>query len=123
MAFMHAVVRSITSPDAGADPPSRYQPPSPDLFSVYLELEIGPSEGEGADVFGLTVCSPRWLLQQQRPKGFEFMHAALVLERWDPEELERAVHDLCRRTSGIDWKPIALSLGRYLAWEFADYRD
>lgn len=113
----------MLSPDAGADPLDQYRPPTPDLFAVFVEFEIGPSEGPGADLFGLTVCSPRWLVEQPRPKGFEFLSATLVLDRWDVELVWRAVSDRCERTSGVDWSPIAESLSRFLAWEFADYRE
>lgn len=119
---MHAVVRSVMSPDAGADPLEEYQPAEPDLFAVFVEFEIGPSEGEGADLFGLTVCSPRWILERQRSKGFEFVQATLVVDRWDLDLVVRAVCDLCARSAGSDWAAIAASLSRLLRWEFADYR-
>lgn len=119
---VYAVVRSMMSPDAGADPLDQYEPATPDVFSVFVEFEIGPSEGAGSDLFGLTVCSPQWLAEQQRPGGFEFLAATLVLDRWNAASVERAVSDLCRRTSGVEWGQVAESLSRYLAWEFADYR-
>jgi hypothetical protein len=121
MDHMHAVVRSMMSPDAGADPLDQYRPPTSDLFAVFVQFEIGPSEGPGAELFGLTVCSPQWLLQQQWPKGFEFLHSTLVIERWDVELIGQAVGSLCERTSGADWPAIAQSLSRFMAWEFADY--
>lgn len=118
---MRALVHSASSPDIGPDPLSRYEPEVPDLFSVYLQFEIGPSDGDGAEVFGLTVCSPRWLLEHERPKGFEFVQATLVMDKWDASLVERAVSDLCVRAPGADWTSTALSLSRFLRWEFADY--
>ena len=124
MPRVHAVVRSMFSPDPGADPLDQYRPPSTDLFEVFIEFEIGSSETEGSDLFGLTVCSPRSLVERQRrPKGYEFQHAVLVMDRWDAGLIERAVSGLCQQTSGSDWHSIAESLSRFMAWEFADHRS
>jgi hypothetical protein len=46
----------------------------------------------------------------------------LLLDRWDPELVERAIGDLCRRTEGENWHDIAVKLARYGHWEFEDYR-
>ena len=83
----------MMSPDAGADPLDQFRPEDPRIFSVFIEFEIGPSDAAGAELFGLTVCSPQWLADHPRPKGFEFIQATLVVDVWDVDLVVRAVND------------------------------
>lgn len=122
MTLVHAIVHSMMSPDAGADPLDQFQPEDPRIFSVFIEFEIGPSDAAGAELFGLTVCSPQWLADHPRPKGFEFIQATLVVDAWDVDLVVRAVNDLCEQTSAPGWSPIAESLSRFMTWEFSDFR-
>ena len=71
-------------------------------------------------MFQFNVCSKR-LAIEARPKGFAFQRA-LVLDRWSPDLVERAIADLCRHTEGDTWEQVARKLSRYGQWEFEDYR-
>lgn len=96
----------------------------PDDFGVLLEAQIGPSGGHGEEAFYVTVCSPKWLAEATMSgngKGYEFVQHRLVVRRWDPALVRRALADLCTHTSGGDWHEVATKLSRYLAWEFDDY--
>jgi hypothetical protein len=121
---VHAVLQSLESPALEPDTLDSFAPPLADDFGIALSALIGPSEGEGAEVFYLTVCSPTWLARAtmfENSKGFEFIRNRLVVERWDAELIRRAVTDLCLHTSGADWHEVAIKLSRYLYWEFEDY--
>jgi hypothetical protein len=122
---MHAVLKSLSSPDVGADSLETHTPHLPDRFGIYVEAEIGPDGAEGADLFGVTVCSPLWLAEaatRENPKGFEFVRHRLVVDRWDADLIRRAIGDLCVHATGDGWNEIATKLSRYLAWEFEDYK-
>jgi phytoene dehydrogenase-like protein len=96
----------------------------PDDFGIWLTALIGPDGDVGEEVFGVTACSPQWLARTtvtENTKGFEFVRHRLVVSRWDPDLLRRAIGDLCRHTSGSDWPEVAAKLSHYLAWEFEDY--
>lgn len=72
----------------------------------------------------MTVCTAKWLERaelDENAKDFEFVRHRLLVGRWDPDLVRRAVEDLCARTSGRDWREVATRLSRYLAWEFDDY--
>lgn len=111
------------SPDTGVVPFEEYQPPSWECFNILVAAEIGPDDGPGSDTFHLVACSPRWLTEQTRPKGFEFIQGVLLLDFWDAAIVRRAIDDVCLRTSGGSWSEIAISLSRFFQWEFADYRE
>lgn len=121
---VHAVLRSLDSAALLPDTLVTYRPPLPDDFGVLVDLEIGPSQGGGAEIFYVTVCTAKWLGRtalDEDFKGFEFLRHRLLIERWDPSLIRRAVADLCARTDGRDWNEVATRLSRYLAWEFEDY--
>jgi hypothetical protein len=91
-------------------------------FALAATASIGPAGEDGAVLFQFEVCSPSWLAQGSLPMGFAFQRHTLLLERWDPRLLERAVRDLCRRTDDEGWAEIAGKLSRYGLWEFEDCR-
>ncbi len=88
-----------------------------------VTASAGPAGGDGEEQFQFTVCSPSWLSAQPRAKGFAFCRHTLLLERWDPELVDRAIRDLCRRTEGESWTEVASKLSRFGRWEFEDYSE
>jgi hypothetical protein len=118
---MHAVVRYLSSADPGADPLELYRPPAHDHFCLSVAAVVGPSDGPGDETFQLSVCSPAWIAEHDRPKRFEFLQATLVVDEWDLELVRRAIGDLCLHATGETWHEVAMSLSRSMHWEFADY--
>ena len=88
-----------------------------------VTASIGPAGELGQELFQFTVCSPSWLAAEPMRKGYAFLRHILVIERWNPELVERAIGDLCRRVEGDDWHQIAERLARFGHWEFEDYRE
>jgi hypothetical protein len=99
-----------------------FRPEDAGRFRVTVAASIGPAGQDGAELFQFTVCSPQWLAEESLPKGFAFQRHTLLVDRWNPDLVERAIHDLCLRTEGDDWSEIAASLSRFGLWEFEDYR-
>jgi hypothetical protein len=93
-----------------------------ECFGLNLTASIGPADDDGAELFQLTACTARWLAEQDLPKGFAFQRHTLLLQRWDPDLVARAVADLCRHTEGATWNEVATKLSRFAYWEFEDYR-
>jgi hypothetical protein len=88
-----------------------------------VTASIGPAGAAGFELFQFTVCSPGWLAAEQLPKGFAFQRHTLLLEQWDPDVVEPAIGDLCRRTTGEGWGEVESKLSRFGLWEFEDYRE
>jgi Immunity protein 8 len=109
--------------DADGHEVGAFRPDDPVAFSVNLSASVGPAGEEGAEQFQFTVCSPRWQAEQPLPKGFAFQRHTLLVDSWDPDVVERAISDLCRRTEGATWRDVATKLSRFGFWEFEDYRE
>lgn len=118
---MHAELKGLDSLEAPGGL-SDFAPEDPSCFSVLVTASLGPPGTDASDLFSLAVCSASWLEAHPPERGFEFLRHTLVLREWDYALLERAVANLCRRTEGGDWDEVACRIGRYLAWEFEDYR-
>jgi len=124
---VHAVLRSLTSVDCPV-PLDIYEPEQPDHFGLVVAALVGPDEGQGEEIFYVTVCSPTWLAEVTESKngcgkGFQFLRHHLLVNRWDFVLVQRAIDDLCRTTSGRAWTEVAMKLSRFLAWEFEDYEN
>jgi hypothetical protein len=100
-----------------------FEPEDPSNFSLEVAAEIGAAGEEGSDLFYFSVRTARALEHDPPPKGFEFLHGHVLLNRWSYELLLRAIGDLCSKTEGDDWNELATKLSRYGRWEFEDYRS
>lgn len=119
---MRAELKGLDTADADGGDLRAFRPEDRTHFRLDVAASVGPAGEEGAELFQFTVCSPSWLAAAPLPKGFAFQRHTLLLERWDPGLVERAITDLCRRTEGQSWDELAAKLSRFGLWEFEDYR-
>ena len=99
-----------------------FRPEDAQRFRVTVTASIGPAGEEGAELFQFTVCSRLWFAEESLPKGFAFVRHTLLVERWDPELVEKAIRGLCQSRDSDGWNQVATSLSRFGHWEFEDYR-
>jgi hypothetical protein len=119
---MRGVVRSLWSPDIPGGRLGDFAPSDPLDFGLLVEASIGPAGAAGEEVFDIVACSPSWLAA--RPgKGFTWGRGTLLMARWDPAVVERAIGDLCLRSEGEEWQAVARLLGGFMRSEFADFLD
>lgn len=118
---MRAELKSLDAVDAPGGVLTAFHPDDGEHFGLAVAATIGPANETGGELFQFSVCSPSWLADEDRPKGFAFQRT-LVVDRWNPDLVERAIADLCRRTEGDTWEQVARKLSRYGQWEFEDYR-
>ncbi len=120
---MRAELKGLDAADAPGSDLALFRPDDAEHFVLWVTATIGPADHPGEELFQFCVCSPGWLASQSLQKGFAFQRHTLLLERWDPELVERAIGDLCRRTEGTDWSEVGTALSRFGRWEFEDYRE
>ena len=84
---------------------------------------IGPAGAEGEESFDITVCSPKWLLQQHTEQDVILGRHHLIMLKYDFDRLLRAIEALCEEAEAPTWEEVATKLGRFAKWEFEDYRE
>jgi hypothetical protein len=118
---VRAELRGLYCPESPDRTVAGYRPEDAESFEVRVQAFIGPSSLGGEETFEFVICSRDRLRDQPLPKGFAFQRAALLLERWDPTLIERAIGDLCRTTEGATWDDVALRLSRFGIWEYESW--
>jgi hypothetical protein len=116
---MRAALRGLHSPDA--KDLETYQPNGA-AFSLLVQAMIGPNPGKGEESFDFVVCSPAWLLEKARHKGYVVPRHHLVVESYDFATIQSAIGKICGEAKGDDWSTLASYIGRFGKWEFEDYR-
>jgi len=115
---MRAKLKRIHSPDIDI---TNFWPEDEENFGFLLQLFVGPDDSEGDEAFGLVVCTPNWLLQQN-PGGIVFGANHLLVSHFDLAAVESYVQEYCRRCVGSTWIEVAQRVSRVALSEFQDYQ-
>jgi len=118
---MKAEIKNIYSFDIDDLP--RYSPPKPETFSFHLRIIAGPQSEEGEESFDLTVCTPKWLIENHRPDDVIIGRHHLIVMEYNFERILKTITDFVESCEGATWSDIAEKLGRLGHWEFEDYRE
>jgi Immunity protein 8 len=106
-------------------------PPDPEKFCFKMSIYVGTGDPEGVDLFDLMVCSPSWLADHVSSDSWGRLYpwprpsvvvgtGIWFMKRWDEEEFEVALKDLCSELSpGPNWGAVADRLSRYMPWEYS----
>ena len=117
---MRAELHGFHSPDV--DDLAAYRPPS-GMFSVLLQLLVGPAGDVGEESFDLVVCSPDWLTERIAQVGpVEGLHH-LVVTDWGWPEISSFCARRVAAIEGTTWREVAESLHQFAAWEFDGYDE
>lgn len=117
---MRAELRRLHSPDADL---KCFVPAQEDNFSVLVQAMVGHRGSEAEESFSFIVCTPAWMQENLVGIGKPTFGAThLFVNSFDYDQVETALSNLCRSIEGEDWNEIAAKLGRFGAWEFADYQ-
>ena len=82
-----AVMKSIESTDAADLDPAHYSVPDAEDFRCTFGLTVGPDDGEGGEVFYLTVCTPKWLERECEKAGFVSGRHHLIVSNYDLDRI------------------------------------
>jgi hypothetical protein len=112
---MFPVLKVLHSPDY--EPPNL--PPDPRDCVVLVEVDIGPHDEPGADIFHLVVVTPAALARMELPlwgRGY------LIVKRFSWQIVEEHIKKLLLGIYGHSWNEISTKLNKTLLWEFDDYK-
>ncbi|MBR1148905.1 immunity 8 family protein [Bradyrhizobium sp. AUGA SZCCT0431] len=116
---MRATLKSLVPNDY----PSLEQfiPDDEQHFGLWLTLDIGPADGDGAEIFQLLYCSPTWFHEHELRDGVRSGEHTIFAKVYDRRALVAFVERRVQACEGIDWHEIALKLSRLFHWEFDGY--
>jgi Immunity protein 8 len=118
---MKAEIKGFYSPDI-LDL-ERFYPESENNFCFLLELLVGPKNEKGDETFDVIICTPQWLLENNKASDIIFGRHYLIVFEYDFEAICNKLTQYVNSIDGKTWDEIALKVGRVGMWEFEDYQE
>ena len=117
---MRARLRQLVCPDV--DDLEKWSPPE-GPFGIGLVAKIGPSDADGEESFGMTLCTPEWFAaQRMRDQTIRSGTQTLFVKRYDYRAIKAFIERAVARAEGDTWTDVANKLSWLGHWEFASYR-
>lgn len=113
---MQAEVRGIEANDLPDWP--RWSPSGPADEFQWFTVAVGPPGEPGADMFQVPVATPLGLRERRRKGKF----VGLVVDRLEPEAVERAISDFVAGSRAPTWQGVVEQLRSRMVWEYEGYR-
>ncbi len=95
-------------------------PADPTKFCVLVRAMVGPRDQEGEESFDISVCTPKWLVEQVEREGFVLGIHHLFVKTYDVVEIKALLRKVMERYSGNSWREVANKLSRVAHWEFEE---
>ena len=108
-------VKSIISPDLDHGK----APPDPDNCAVFIEVEIGEKNKEGADIFSFTAITPKYMVANPVTR---WGRGYLLMESFSWSEAESMLDKLLGFVHEETWDGVAQNLCKELHWEYENYQ-
>jgi hypothetical protein len=118
---MKVEIKTFISPDI-SDLKS-FAPADKRFFSFLLELIIGIKGEKGGDIFGIEVCTPKWLLENHQPLDILFGRHKLIVFEYNIDNIINSISLYLNSIAGDSWEEIASQIARIANWEFEDYKS
>ncbi|MES2388674.1 MAG: immunity 8 family protein [Bacteroidota bacterium] len=116
---MQAEIKYLHSPDIFDL--EKFSPETPDCFGFLLQIMAGPVNNPGCESFDITVCTPLWLIQNNKPADILFCQHYLIVFEYSFANIQQKLNKYISVLNGNTWKDLALQIGRIGKWEFEDY--
>jgi Immunity protein 8 len=79
--MMRFVVKDYHSPDVYDL--ETYIPDILDSFSFLLEITVGAPDSDGVEDFGVVVCTPNWLIENNNSNNIILGRATIIVQKYD----------------------------------------
>ncbi|MCA1032517.1 immunity 8 family protein [Bacillus timonensis] len=91
-----------------------------DDFTIDIQVDIGPKEGEGSETFSLTVCSPKRLEKtlKERPYEVEIGRGLLIMVDFNIDVIENTIIKIIDNCKRPTWEAVSQALSTYFYGEF-----
>ena len=94
-------------------------PVEPDNCAVFIEVEIGEKNKEGADIFSFTVITSKYMINNPITS---WGRGYLLLECFAWAEVESMLNKLLSFVQEETWNSVAQNLCKELHWEYDNYQ-
>ncbi len=118
---MKAEIKYFHSPDVYEL--EKYVPIENDNFGFLLELEIGIVGKDGADLFNIMLCTPKWLINNNKNDEIIFGRHHLIVFEYNYQKIYKTLNDYISNIDCENWEEIANIISRIAHWEFEDYKE
>lgn len=118
---MRAELKGFHSPDVYDL--ETFNPEIENVFCFYLEISVGIKDEQGAEQFGITVCTPQWLLENKKEDDIIFGKNYLIVFKYDYQKIYNKIRKYIEGLEDSDWENLAQKVSRIGYWEFEDYQE
>lgn len=117
---MKAEIKYYHSPDV--ENLEKYKPEKSDNFCFLLQVMAGPEGVDGEESFDITVCTPKWIMDNNKGEIIIGRHF-LITPEYNWNKIDKLIDNYVKKCDGNNWKECAEKLSRLGHWEFEDYRE
>ena len=110
-------LRSVSSSEVDL---KGWNPKSLEEIFISLDLEIGPADDDGINLFYVTLATPE-ALRKYRSGPILVEHRTIVIERYNYEDVLKGLNDIVRKCERNTWDECCAVLQRFFQWEYEDY--
>lgn len=100
-----------------------FNPLEKDHFCFYLEFSVGIKNELGTDVFGITICTPKWLIDNKHESDIIFGRHYLIVFEYNYSRMYNFIKIYIENLEEDNWDKLAEKIGRIAYWEFEDYQE
>ena len=116
---MKAEIKYLHSPDVLNL--ETFTPIIPDSFGFLLQMMVGEKNKEGEESFDIMVCTPKWLIENQKKSDIILGLHYLIIFEYNYSRLYNKLKSIVDNVNGETWADIGSKLGVIGKWEFQDY--
>lgn len=99
-----------------------FSPEISENFWCTVDMEIGPDDKEGSNIFQLYVGTTRAFNHRIQHEGSLWGRHYMVVNEYDGEKLRALIEQKIAECARPTFEETALVLSRYFYWEFEDYQ-
>ncbi len=121
--MIRAEIKAILCIDGPIQDFSEYRPDDPTSFSCTLELLVGPHLEPASETFGLTLCTPRWLIENHGQDDVIIGRNLLIVFDFNRPRIVQWLNRYIERCTGETWEDVARRVSYIGSWEFEDYQS
>lgn len=95
-----------------------WRPADPDDVAIPIEMEIGPDDDDGADLFQALVANKTGFRRYRQAVPGPVACPRLFVLRFDWPAVKQRIESIVEECSGPDWPSIVRQWRTYFLWEY-----